>query len=414
MIRNSLAVAWKDLLIVLKDKGALAVFFLMPLLFASLLGMAFGNTGSEETETKIEITVLLVNQDRGSYGRMLADGLKGAEVLIVKRLYNAALADQRVADGEASAALVIPADFTDKIDAGEPVEVTIIKDPTQQIAANTVAGIANQAMAEIGLLGELRYGIHAVLAQAPDYDKAPPELVQAVEAQTLGVMWTQVQQTRQNPLIAVEDEAVAGAEERQPWNPITYYIPGFTVAFAFFLIGQMAETLLREKEEGTFRRLLSSPMPRASIIGGKMLAYMGIVFLQVIVLFGVGVALFKMSLGESPLALLLLTLALALASASLGMLLGALCRTSKQADTLGTVLGFILMILGGTIVYPLFRAEGFIGILSRLTPNAWGVEGYMGLLAGNWTLAQTAPNILILLGFAAVFFTVAVWRFKYE
>ena len=414
MIRNSLAVAWKDLLIVLKDKGALAVFFLMPLLFASLLGMAFGNTGSEETETKIEITVLLVNQDRGSYGRMLADGLKGAEVLIVKRLYNAALADQRVADGEASAALVIPADFTDKIDAGEPVEVTIIKDPTQQIAANTVAGIANQAMAEIGLLGELRYGIHAVLAQAPDYDKAPPELVQAVEAQTLGVMWTQVQQMRQNPLIAVEDEAVAGAEERQPWNPITYYIPGFTVAFAFFLIGQMAETLLREKEEGTFRRLLSSPMPRASIIGGKMLAYMGIVFLQVIVLFGVGVALFKMSLGESPLALLLLTLALALASASLGMLLGALCRTSKQADTLGTVLGFILMILGGTIVYPLFRAEGFIGILSRLTPNAWGVEGYMGLLAGNWTLAQTAPNILILLGFAAVFFTVAVWRFKYE
>lgn len=414
MIRNSLAVAWKDLLIVLKDKGALAVFFLMPLLFASLLGMAFGNTGSEETETKIEITVLLVNQDRGSYGRMLADGLKGAEVLLVKRLSDAALADQRVADGDAPAALVIPADFTDKIDAGEPVEVTIIKDPTQQVAANTVAGIANQAMAEIGLLGELRYGIHAVLAQEPDYDKAPPELVQAIEAQTLGVMWTQVQQMRQNPVIAVRDEAVAGAEERQPWDPITYYIPGFTVAFAFFLIGQMAETLLREKEEGTFRRLLSLPMPRVSIVGGKMLAYMGVVFLQVIVLFGVGVALFKMSLGESPLALLLLTLALALASASLGMLLGALCRTSKQADTLGTVLGFILMILGGTIVYPLFRAEGFIGILSRLTPNAWGVEGYMGLLAGNWTLAQTAPNILILLGFAAVFFAVAVWRFKYE
>lgn len=414
MIRNSLAVAWKDLLIVLKDKGALAVLFLMPLLFASLLGMAFGNTGSGETETRIEITVLLVNQDRGSYGQMLADGLKGAEVLLVKRLSDAALADQRVADGDAPAALVIPADFTDKIDAGEPVEVTIIKDPTQQIAANTVAGIANQAMAEIGLLGELRYGIHAVLAQAPDYDKAPPELVQAVEAQTLGVMWTQVQQMRQNPLIAVEDEAVAGAEERQPWNPITYYIPGFTVAFAFFLIPQMAKTLLGEKEDGTLHRLLSSPMPRASIIGGKMLAYMGIVFLQVIVLFGVGVALFKMSLGESPLALLLLTLALALASASLGMLLGALCRTSKQADTLGTVLGFILMVLGGTIVYPLFLAEGFIGTLSRLTPNAWGVEGYMMLLADNWTLAQTAPNILILLGFAAVFFAVAVWRFKYE
>jgi ABC-2 type transport system permease protein len=134
----------------------------------------------------------------------------------------------------------------------------------------------------------------------------------------------------------------------------------------------------------------------------------------VIVLFTVGYALFKMPLGESPLALLLLTLALALASASLGMLLGALCRTSKQADSLGTVLGFILMVLGGTIVYPLFLDKGIIGTLSRLTPNAWGVEGYMMLMADNWTLAQTAPNILVLAGFAAVFFGIAVWRFKFE
>jgi ABC-2 type transport system permease protein len=411
MIRNSLAVAWKDLLIVLKDKGALAVYFLMPLLFASLLGMAFGNVANEERT--IEIAILVVNQDSGSYGQMLSDGLHSAEVLLVEEISDDAAADQRVADGEAAAALVIPADFSAQIDAGEPAEVTIIKDPTQPEAASIVAGIANQAMAEIGVLGELRYGIHAVLAQAPDYDQAPPELVQALEAQTLGAMWTQVQQMRQNPVIAVESEAVAGADEVQPWDPVTYYIPSFAVAFAFFLIGQMGQTLLMEKEEGTFRRLMSSPMPRGAVIGGKMLAYMAIVFLQVLVLFGVGYALFKMPLGESPLALLLLTLALSLASASLGMLLGALCSTSKQADRLGVVMGFVLLILGGSI-FPLFRAEGFIGLLSRLTPNAWGIEGYMGIVADGWTLIDVAPNILALLGFAVVFFAIAVWRFRFE
>ena len=77
------------------------------------------------------------------------------------------------------------------------------------------------------------------------------------------------------------------------------------------------------------------------------------------------------------------------------------------------VLGFVLLALGGSI-FPLFRAEGFVGILSRLTPSAWGIEGYMGLVADNWTLAQTAPNILALLGFAIVFFAVAVWRFSFE
>jgi ABC-2 type transport system permease protein len=411
MIPSTFAVAWKDLLIVLKDKGALAVYFLMPLLFASLLGLAFGNVGSEEKT--IEISVLLVNQDNGTYGPMLVEGLNQAEVLVIEELSDAGQADQRVADGDAAAALIIPTDFSALIDAGEPVEVLIVQDPTQPEAADIAAGIANQAMAEIDLLGELRYGIHAVLAQSPDYDAAPPELRQAVEAQTLGVMWTQVQQMRQHPVVAVKAEAVAGAEEVEPWDPITYYIPSFTVAFAFFLIGTMASSLLLEKEEGTFRRLLCSPMPRASIISGKMLAYLVVVFLQVIVLFTVGYTLFKMPLGQSPLALLLLTLALGLTSTSLGMLLGALSRTSQQADRLGVVLGFVLLVLGGSI-FPLFRSEGFMGTLSRMTPSAWAIEGYMGLIADDWTLLQVAPNIVILLGFAAVFFGLAVWRFKFE
>jgi ABC-2 type transport system permease protein len=411
MIRDTLAFASKDLLIVLRDKGVLAVYFLMPLLFASMLGLAFGNVGDEEKT--IEIDVLLVNQDNGSYGQMLADGLKKTEVVLLEESSDPAAADQRVADGDAASAILIPADLSAKIDAGQPVEVVIIQDPTQPEAADIAAGIANQAMAEIGLLGELRYGIHSVLAQAPDYDQAPPELVQAVEAQTLGVLWTQVQQMRQDPVIAVRGEPVAGADEVQPWDPITYYIPSFTVAFAFFLVGQMASTLLLEKEEGTLRRILSSPMSRASIIAGKMLAFGVVVFLQVIVLFTVGYALFKMPLGQSPLALLLLTLALALASTSLGMLVGALCRNSKQADQLGVILGFVLLVLGGSI-FPLFRSEGLMGTLSRLTPNAWAIEGYMGLVGDGWTLLQTAPNILAVLAFAVVFFGIAVWRFRFE
>jgi ABC-2 type transport system permease protein len=411
MIRYILAIAWKDLLIILKDRGVLAVYFLMPILFASLLGSVFGNAGSEERQ--LEVGVLVVNQDSGDYGEMVVDGLKMADLLTVEELVDAGDADRRVADGEAPAALVIPASFSQAIDAGQPVDVSIIKDPTQQEAANIVAGIASQAMAEIGLLGELRYGIHEVLAQAPDYDQAPPEMVQAIEAQTLGVMWTQVQQMRQSPVIAVEDEPVQGAEESEPWDPITYYIPGFTVAFAFFLVGQMAEALLRDKEEGTFRRLLSSPMPRGSIIGGTMLAYAVVVFLQVIILFTVGYVVFQMPLGQSPLGLVLMTLGLCLASASMGMMVGALVHSRQQAERVGQVLGFVLLALGGTIM-PLFRQEGFIGIVSRLTPNAWGIEGYMGLLADDWTVAQTMPNILMLVGFAVVFFAVAVWRFRYD
>jgi ABC-2 type transport system permease protein len=411
MIRYTLANAWKDLTIVLKDKGALAVYFLMPLLLATMMGMAFGNTGSGET--KIEVATLLVNLDKGTYGQMIVDGLKGAPVLKIEEMADAAQADEMVAEGKAAAAVIIPADLSIKIDAAESTRITVVKDPTQPQAAEIVVGVTDQAMAEVALVGELRYGIHAVTAQQPGYDQAPAELIQAVEAQTLGVVWSQVQQVRQNPVIAVETKTLEGQVEEEPWNPITFYVPGFMVAFAFFLVGTMASSLLHEKEEGTFRRLLSAPMPHQAIIAGKIVAYMIVVFLQVLVMFTVGVAVFKMPLGSSPLALVLLTVALALASASLGMLLGTLVRSSKQADQVGMVLGFVLMILGGT-TFPLFRSPGMMGIVSRMTPNAWGIEGYMSLLSGDWGLAQTLPNILALLAFSLVFFTIAVRRFRYE
>jgi len=112
-------------------------------------------------------------------------------------------------------------------------------------------------------------------------------------------------------------------------------------------------------------------------------------------------------------ALVLLTAGLATASAALGMLVGALSKTSEQADSVGTVLGFVLLALGGSI-FPLFRAEGFIGIVSRLTPSAWGIEGFMGLVADGWTLVDALPNIAALFGFAVVFGAVAIWRFRFS
>ena len=97
----------------------------------------------------------------------------------------------------------------------------------------------------------------------------------------------------------------------------------------------MAESILGEKEAGSFRRLLVAPIHRGTIIAGKMLAFVGVVFLQMLLLLGVGNALFDLPVGHAPLALAVLTLALALASTGLGMALGSVARTRKQAGNIG-------------------------------------------------------------------------------
>jgi ABC-2 type transport system permease protein len=201
-------------------------------------------------------------------------------------------------------------------------------------------------------------------------------------------------------------------------------MPAFATMFAFFLVGMMAESILQEKKAGSFRRLLAAPIHRGTVVAGKMLAYIGVVFLQMLVLFGICRALFQMPLGDSPLGLGVLTLALALASTGLGMLLGSLARTSKQAGSIGMLLSFALAFASGFIPMPVritggvaevsLPSEGFLFYLSQLTPHVHAYNAYLELLLEGAGLADIWPNILILVGFGLVFFLVGLWRFRYE
>ena len=63
---------------------------------------------------------------------------------------------------------------------------------------------------------------------------------------------------------------------------------------------------------------------------------------------------------------------------------------------------------------PLFRSEGFIGVLSKFTPHAHALEGYYSVMAENAGFSQILPQIGFLLLMGLVFFLVAVWRFRFE
>jgi ABC-2 type transport system permease protein len=423
--RNSLRMAKKDLKILFKDRGQLAVVFGLPLLLGLILcGMyaSIGGSAKPSGEPRLVIKTYLVNEDQGPYGAQVVEVLNGIQVLRLTRSRTADAADEKVAEGEAAAAIIIPADFSAKIDANQPVRILLIKDPTQQVEAQTAAQILNEALTELSARAEIEYGIRAVYARTGALEGADPEVARATQAQLMGAIWTGVQEIRQNPAIAVQREDLAG--EKPVLSLISlvsaFYMPLFATMFAFFLVGFMAESILAEKEAGSFRRLLSAPIHRGTIIAGKMLAFVGVVFLQMLLLFGLGSALFDMPLGDSPLALVALTLALALASTGMGMALGSLAHTRKQAGTIGMVLGFALYLASGLtsssgyLSNPAFQSGGLTYYLAHLTPNAHAFDGYMKLMLNGGGLQDILPNMLALLGFGVVFFLIGVWRFKYE
>lgn len=180
----------------------------------------------------------------------------------------------------------------------------------------------------------------------------------------------------------------------------------------FFIVMTIAQSILREKQEGTFRRLLAAPVGRASILAGKLLPYHIVNILQVAVMFTVARLLFGMEWGD-PLGLLVVTLAVAAAATSLGVLVAALGKSSTQIEGVAAVGVLVLAMLGGCMV-PTFVMPDFMQTLSKISPHAWAMAGYQDVLVRGYGINGIWTEVGALLGFAALFFTIGVWRFRFD
>jgi ABC-2 type transport system permease protein len=410
------AVAWKELQVLAKDRGTLAVLFILPLLFGSLMGTVFGGaaSGDGEQDPGIHIGIYAVNEDTGPYGDQVVAVLRDMTILELDTTVDATAADRLVGDGEKLAAVLIPADFSERIDAYRQATVRVLVDPVQKEYGRIVTGLVNYAVSPATVQGEIQYGIRTMLEEAGVLQDNPARM-QAAVAQSTGVVMTQLQAMLTEPAIAMQTEAVAGAKPTAPTSVFSLVMPGMSVAFAFWVAGQVALTLHREKDQGTLRRLLGAPVSRGEIITGDILAYMIVVFLQVVVLFSVASGVFGMPLGDEPLGIILIALALGLTVSAFGLMVGSLTRTGKQADSIAFLLGFVLGGLSGALVItwpPFYRAESWLGTLARLTPHGPALEGYTRLLVERGDLADVLAPVGILLLYALVYASVAAFRIR--
>ncbi len=416
-INYVLSVFWKEIQLMLKDGGALAMFFLFPLLLSSLMGGINVMTNQEDSAA-ILLRVGLVNADSGPFGSEVAKAIGEIAELEVTTYNTINAAEEQVAKGEATAAILIPAEFSSNIGDHIPTVIDVIVDPGEPQSASIVTGIMNQVVAEVTIWGEVQYGIRSLLEGSGVLKGLTPVEQEAVGAQTLGVIMTTLNEMRRTPAIAVESENLEGGEEAGSWLPtfFAYLFPGFTVMFIFINASWSAGSLLEERESGTLRRLLAAPIPRGTVIIGKMLAFVLLSCMQVVVMFASASIFFDMPLGESPLALVVVTLVIALTSTALGMLIAALAKSASKANNLGIIVGIVMSALGGAIggKAPMTRMEGFGGILASLTPQGHAVNAYYSVISENATLVQVLPSLGILLAMCIAFYAIAVWRFKFE
>lgn len=419
MLHQILSITWKDLKILFKDIGGLVTLFLMPLAFIVVMSTALGGLFGGGGDNPIEI--LVVNGDEGTIAADIVAELDEMDAFAVEGEWEGEpltqeRAEQLIIEEKRDVAVVFPPDFSERLTASvfggqaTQTEVLLIVDPAlSEQWLGPIRGTL-QGLLEKGAFAALApRGIELMFVQlAP---QAPSETVEEFKAQALRQMSGGLA-GGEELAVTIEQVAPPGMEVEEYPDSYQQNVPGYTLMGVFFIVTTIAQSILREKQEGTFRRLLAAPVGRASILAGKLLPYYIINILQVAAMFTIARLLFGMEWGD-PLGLLAVTLAVAAAATSLGVLVAALGKSPTQIEGVATVGVLVLAMLGGCMV-PTFIMPDFMQTLSKISPHAWAMAGYQDVLVRGYGLGGVWPEVRVLLGFAVLFFALGVWRFRFD
>jgi ABC-2 type transport system permease protein len=186
-------------------------------------------------------------------------------------------------------------------------------------------------------------------------------------------------------------------------------LAGMMVFFMFFGAANVARTILDEDRAGTLPRLFTTPTPYGVILGGKFASVFVTVTLQAVILLVAGRLIFSIEWGRLD-AVVLLTLVAAGVASGLALLVISLTRTPAQAGAVGAGVYLVLALLGGNFTGTA-QGSGVYGVVQKLTPNGWLLQGWDTTMRGGGT-GDVRWQLLVPLGFAVAFFFFAVLRVR--
>jgi len=379
---------------------------LMPLLYTYILAQAM--KGMDGSNTPAVWSLLMADEDRSRASEMLGDRLETvSDLKVIPAVRDEAL--QKVDDGKAAAALVVPAGFGETLEGGEGgASLTFFQSASNPLNAQILEQAVKSAAADV----EAVYSMNAMAVQlSNNLGLLPDENARASfsrksldEAEK---MWIESAPLKMKTIAVTRMKKakvpIGGAQSS----------PGMIVMFVLFLTFGGGTSLLMERERGTLRRLMVMPIDKFVIVGGKLLGIFIGALAQMVLMILVGQYLMGVNWGQSPAALIVMMLAYAFAATSLGIMIAALVKSSAQADSLNTIVVMALSALGGAW-WPIEIVPGWMRSLAHALPTYWGMQGFQDIVSRGLGLSAVLPESGILMLFGVGFLLVGLWRFRFE
>ena len=412
-MRKLFLIGLKDLKLMFRDRAALTFALLAPFLLT--IGMGFvtgrfsGNSGGIS-----DIPVIIVNLDNEQLGNALADVFSSedlADIVEPTASSDPEAARRLIDEDQASAAVIIPAGFTRSIIPAEgtmldpkyvqpeAVQIEVYANPARPTGAGVIKTIVDEFISRVeeGRASGMTSIVQLMQTGLLNLNNAESEA---------RALFENVDQTESTALTLKTDKEGAQAVE---FDLLAFFAPGMALMFLMYTVSYGGRLILAERAQGTLPRLLTSPTSTIQFLGGKVLGvfFMGVA--QVGILIVASALFFQVKWGD-PLGVVVLILAAVFAATGWGMVITAFARTPAQVASIGSAIMLIFGILGGGFI-SLEQLPPAIQVVSKITPNAWGLDGFTTLALGG-TLNNLGEQIMALLIMGAVLFSISVVLFN--
>ena len=362
------AMARKEWLHIRRDPRSLAMAFVVPAAMVVLFGYVI-------TFDVRDIRMAVLDQSRTTQSRDLAEAFRSSGYFrVTRQLDDDAAIAALLTRGSVRVVLVIPPDFARHLAAAEPAPVQALVDGGD---ANTASIAINYAQAIV-----TSYSAKAVLKGRP----LPVPILVAAR------VWY-----------------------NEDLKSSSMIVPGLMATIMMILSALLTSlTIAREWERGTMEQLAATPVHRLEVILGKLLPYLGIGFIDIILVAVMGGLVFAVPFRGNPVFLMVMAMLFLVGAQGLGLFISAATKSQFLATQLAMITSFLPATLLSGLMFDLSSMPRVLQVISLAVPARYFIAATRGIFLKGVGFEVLWGQALGMIVFAAVGLGLAVHAFKKE
>ncbi|HOZ84224.1 MAG TPA: ABC transporter permease [Niabella sp.] len=406
----------KDLRLFFKDKRAVLLTFALPILLITLFAFAFGGVGKNKKESKVSMQISDLDNSQASG---LAVGVFDSLERIQSTFLPLNEAQENIKKGKKSCVLVIHKGFSDSLAAGKTLPLELQFDEANEIEV----GLLQQSLIPTVSMLPFKIGDPKIVmgnrfsSIIPNSDTGLKKDIQLKSDDLFEDVARGMTSSNESNLAAsffgdLKMTKLVAAKEDNNLG-LVQAVAGTAIMMLLFAVVGIGSSILEEKQEGTLKRLLYTPMNPLGILFGKMVYANTISILQLTVMFLFAAIVFGLNIFSHLGSLMVTILATAFACSAFGVFLASFSKSRQQVQGLSTLIVLVMSAIGGSMI-PIFFMPPIMQKAAILSVNYWSIQAFYDIFWRDLSFfsATFLTRILILLLIGSVLNGLAIYMFK--